>query len=54
MKPCISQATTMPCSFAEDVANYADAGCDAIEVWLTKLENHLEHHSAADTRKLLA
>src|SRR5438477_122068 len=26
MKPCISQATTMPSSFAEDIANYADAG----------------------------
>jgi 2-keto-myo-inositol isomerase len=53
MKPCISQTTTMPGSFAEDVANYADAGCDALEVWLTKLENHLEKNSAADTRKLL-
>ena len=53
MKPCISQATTMPCSFADDVAHYADAGCDAIEVWLTKLENHLEKNSASDTCKLL-
>src|SRR5476649_458722 len=53
MKPCISQATTMPCTFADDVANYADAGCDAIEVWLTKLENHLEQHSITDTRTLL-
>jgi sugar phosphate isomerase/epimerase len=53
MKPCISQATTMPCPFADDVANFADAGCTALEVWLTKLEQHLEHHSAADTRKLL-
>src|ERR1043165_8014251 len=54
MKPCLSEATTMPCSFAEDVANYADAGCSAIEVWLTKLEDHLDKHSAADTKKLLA
>src|SRR2546428_12506489 len=53
MKPCISEATTMPGSFAEDVAAYADAGCPAMEVWLTKLETHLESHSAADTRKLL-
>ena len=53
MKPCISQATTMPCAFAEDVANFADAGCPALEVWLTKLEQHLERHSAADTKKLL-
>src|ERR1019366_7735072 len=54
MKPCLSQVTTLPCSFADDVANYADAGCDAMEVWLTKLENHLEASTAADTRKLLA
>ncbi len=53
MKPCISEATTLPCSFAEDVAAYAGAGCRAMEVWLTKLETHLETHSAADTRKLL-
>lgn len=54
MKPCISQATTMPSNFADDVANYADAGCPAMEVWLTKLEQHLEHTSAGNTRKLLA
>lgn len=53
MKPCISEATTLPCTFAEDVANFADAGAQAMEVWLTKLETHLESHSAADTRKLL-
>src|SRR5262249_3083442 len=50
---CISEATTMPASFADDVVAYADAGCTAMEVWLTKLEKHLETHSAADTKKLL-
>lgn len=54
MKPCISEATTMAATFAEDVAAYADAGCDALEVWLTKLETHLQTHSVADTQKLLA
>jgi sugar phosphate isomerase/epimerase len=53
MKPCISEATTMPSTFAEDVAAYAEAGCTAMEVWLTKLENHLQSHSAAQTRKFL-
>lgn len=53
MKPCISEATTMACTFAEDVAAYADAGCTALEVWLTKLEDHLQKHSLAETRKLL-
>jgi sugar phosphate isomerase/epimerase len=53
MKLCISEATTMPGTFAEDVHAFADGGCTAMEVWLTKLETHLETHSAADTRKLL-
>jgi len=53
MKPCISEATTLPCSFAEDVVAFADGGCHAMEVWLTKLEQHLEAQSAADTIKLL-
>src|SRR6266567_6213005 len=53
MKPCISEATTLAASFAEDVEAYASAGVPAMEVWLTKLETHLEHHSLPDTRKLL-
>jgi sugar phosphate isomerase/epimerase len=53
MLPCISEATTMPATFAEDVQAYADAGWPAMEVWLTKLETHLEKHSADETQKLL-
>jgi sugar phosphate isomerase/epimerase len=53
MKACISEATTLSSSFEDDVRGYASAGCPALEVWLTKLEKHLETHSAADTRKLL-
>ena len=54
MKPCISEATTLPCTFADDVAHFADAGCQAMEVWLPKLETHLETHSTNDTRRLLS
>ncbi len=53
MKPCLSESLTMSSSFAEDVAAFADAGCSAMEVWLTKLEKHLEEHTTADTRSLL-
>src|SRR5438270_721530 len=53
MKPCISEATTLTSTFADDVNGYADGGCHALEVWLTKLETHLQSHSTADTRKLL-
>src|SRR3979409_667017 len=53
MKLCISEATTLPGSFADDVAAYAGAGWQALEGWLTQFQNHLEKHSTADTRKLL-
>jgi sugar phosphate isomerase/epimerase len=53
MKPCISEATTLPTTFADDVAAYADAACPGMEVWLTKLETHLDTHSLAETRELL-
>lgn len=54
MQPCLSAVTTLPCSFADDVGHFVDAGCGAMEVWLTKLEAHLETHTVADTQKLLA
>src|SRR5215470_12711689 len=53
MKPCISQATTLSTTFADDVQAYAEAGCPALEVWLTKLETHLEKHTPGQTRQLL-
>lgn len=54
MRACLSEAITLPCSFSEDVAHFADAGSSGMEVWLTKLEQHLETHSLAETRKLLS
>jgi 4-hydroxyphenylpyruvate dioxygenase len=51
---CVSQVCSLPAAFADDIAGYAGGGCLAVEVWLTKLERHLEDHSAGDTRKLLA
>ena len=53
MRLCISEATTLPATFEEDVAAYAEAGFRAMEVWLTKLEKHLEARSAPETRRLL-
>jgi len=53
MIPCISQATTLSVSFADDIEYYPKAGCHAIEVWLTKLEKHLQEVSADTTRKAL-
>jgi sugar phosphate isomerase/epimerase len=53
MKLCISEATTLPAAFADDLAAFADVGWPAVELWLTKLEKHLETSSVEATRKLL-
>ncbi len=53
MRPCLSEATTMTATFVEDVEACAAAGCDALEVWLTKLEQHLEQSSLDATRGLV-
>src|SRR5258707_9647994 len=53
MKPCLSEATTLTSTFAEDVEALADGGQTGMEVWLTKLEDHLKTTSAADTLRLL-
>ncbi len=54
MQPCLSEVTTLSATFEEDVAAYTGAGWPAMEVWLTKLETHLQTHSPVDTRELLA
>lgn len=54
MKLCISQATTLPAAFADDLAAFADVGWPAAELWLTKLETHLESESLEATRRLFA
>jgi hypothetical protein len=53
MKPCISETSTMPASFLEDVDAYTSAGCKAMEVWLTKLETALETQAASDLKKYI-
>jgi 2-keto-myo-inositol isomerase len=54
MIPCLSEVTTLSASFADDVTGYSDGGCHTMEVWLTKLETHLEKNSVASTLELLA
>ncbi len=53
MTPCLSQAVTLSTPFADDIAAAADGGCTAAEVWLTKLEKHLETHSPEETNCLV-
>jgi 4-hydroxyphenylpyruvate dioxygenase len=53
MNPCLSEVTTMPATFDEDVRAYAEAACPAMEVWLTKLETYLAGHSIDEVRRLI-
>lgn len=53
MNICISQATTLPTPFEEEMEAFASGGWKGVEVWLTKLEKHLETHSPVETKKLL-
>lgn len=54
MIPCVSQVCSLPAAFADDIAGFAGGGCQAVEVWLTKLERQLEGNSVATTRGFLA
>ena len=54
MKPALAQVSTLEASLADDVADYAAGKCQAIELWLGKLDQYLEMHSIDELRKLLA
>lgn len=55
MIPCISQVTTLPTAFEEDLPAIARAGWTAVELWLTKLEAYLEAgHTVDGARAVLA
>ncbi len=53
MLPAISQVCSLHSTFERDVEDYAAGKCPAIEIWLTKLENFLDHHSIDDVIRLL-
>jgi 2-keto-myo-inositol isomerase len=50
MITCLSQVSCLNSPFDRDLEDFAGAGCQAAEVWLTKLENYLESHKLADIR----
>ncbi|MEZ6072353.1 MAG: sugar phosphate isomerase/epimerase family protein [Pirellulales bacterium] len=54
MQPALAQVSTLAAAFDVDVADYAAAGCEAIELWLTKLEDYVEANSVAAARELFS
>ncbi len=53
MIPALSQVCTLHASFEQDVEDYAAGHCEAIEIWLGKLETYLQSHSVDDVGQLL-
>ena len=55
MKLAINPATTMPATFEQDIAAYAAAGFQAMEVWLGKVDAYLQKgNSVRDAAALMA
>ncbi len=52
MKPTLSQVCSLPAAFAADIEDYAAGQCRWLELWFTKLENHLRNHSVDDVGRL--
>src|SRR5437762_4600494 len=50
MVPTISQVCCLNSPFDRDLEDFAAAGCQCVEVWLTKLETYLETHTLKDVR----
>lgn len=54
MLPALSQVCTLQASFSQDIEDFAAGHCRAVDVWLTKLEDHLQSgRSVGDVRDLL-
>lgn len=53
MIPTLSQVCSLNASFGEDIEDYAAGHCFSVELWLTKLEDYVNHHSVDDARRLL-
>lgn len=54
MKPALAQVGSLPAPFPQDVADYAAGQCQAVEIWLTKIEEYVAGRSVADARREFA
>lgn len=48
----LSQVCSLQSPFEKDLEDYAGGGCQAIELWLTKLEDYLETHTVENAKQL--
>lgn len=52
MIPCLAQICSLNSAFNADVDEYAAGGCQAMEIWLTKLEDFLSTQGIDEVRQL--
>lgn len=52
MNVCISQATTLTANGVDDLTAFADINATGAELWLTKIEKHLETQSIDELKTL--
>jgi len=50
MLPTLAQVSCLHSPFDRDLEDFAGAGCQGVEVWLTKLETYLQTHQLKDVR----
>lgn len=53
MIPALAEVCSLPAPFPRDVEDYAAGQCQAVELWLTKIEDYLVGRSPVDARKVL-
>lgn len=54
MKPALAQVCSLDSPLETDVEEYAAGKCQAIELWVGKLDTYLDSHSPTEFRDLLA
>ncbi len=54
MKPALANVCSLESPLEQDIEDYAAGHCQAIELWIGKLDQYLERHSENDLTKLLS
>ncbi|MCA9173487.1 MAG: sugar phosphate isomerase/epimerase [Planctomycetales bacterium] len=54
MRAALSQVSTLPAPLLTELEDYAAGKCTAVELWLTKVEEHLRGNSVESFRDFLA
>ena len=54
MKPALSNVCSLDAPLEKDIEDYAAGACQAIELWVGKVDSYLQRHGETELRDLLA